>query len=93
MVIVFLFSKLGQAVEQRVCPFCKDVVETEIHFVMVCPVYEQYRTQMLNELSFDAVFTHLNTSEKFVRLMKQYYKEAATYIQKSWLLRQSKLFM
>ena len=59
--------------------------------MMVCPVYEQYRTQMLNELSFDAVFTHLNTSEKFVRLMKQYYKEAATYIQKSWLLRQSKL--
>jgi len=25
------------------CPFCKDIVETEAHFVLVCPAYDVIR--------------------------------------------------
>ena len=29
--------------EYRFCPFCKDVVENEIHFTLVCPCYHDLR--------------------------------------------------
>ena len=32
----------------RKCPFCKDVIEDECHFIISCPLYSEYRPDLLN---------------------------------------------
>ena len=31
----------------KLCPFCKSLRETEIHFLLVCPVYNELRTKLI----------------------------------------------
>ena len=33
--------------ELRFCPFCPQAVETEVHFLLLCPVYDLLRTEMM----------------------------------------------
>ena len=34
----------------RFCPFCKNCIEDELHFVMVCPVYKHQRNQLFKDI-------------------------------------------
>ena len=36
--------------ESRMCHFCKNEIEDELHFVYVCPVYSNHRKILLNEI-------------------------------------------
>ena len=38
----------GLRKEERFCPFCKNSVENETHFLLNCPTYESIRSSVLN---------------------------------------------
>ena len=37
--------------ESRMCQFCKNEIEDELHFVCVCPVYSNHRKILFNEIT------------------------------------------
>ena len=57
--------------EERFCPFCPNVVEDEVHFLVDCPVYSPPRNDdMTNYMLHKNPFFHLKSSkEKFFALM------------------------
>ena len=36
--------------ESRFCPFCRNMVETELHFLLLCPIYTVLRNKMLDHI-------------------------------------------
>ena len=57
--------------EERYCPHCPDSIETEEHFLIECPAYED-RVHLFNKVKNVAPqFTNLNSREKFIYLMTQ----------------------
>ena len=54
----------GVAVADRVCAECKGGVEDEMHLVLECPVYEQTRKAMLEQLSELGVRVHGESREE-----------------------------
>ena len=54
---------------ERVCPFCKDVVENETHVIISCPLYDDLRQQMIDYasvLNYD--FNDYTNEQKLVYL-------------------------
>ena len=82
----------GLKEEQRRCIFCADKVENEYHFIMECVMYNDLRKDMLNKLSQDCTFSTNNNEQKFAKLMRLYYKEAAEFVEKAWTIRQRNMF-
>ena len=37
--------------ERRFCPFCPNSVETEIHFLLLCPVYDLLRREVMGSIN------------------------------------------
>ena len=57
--------------EQRFCPFCPTIVESEIHFLTQCNAYTS-RNEFYSKIEKETPnFTHLNDQEKFIFLMTQ----------------------
>ena len=60
--------------ENRYCPFCKNCVEDEIHFLIKCPTYANYRKKLLDsvlnnndsDLSGEELFCFLMEDDKAV---------------------------
>ena len=51
--------------ENRLCPLCK-VVETEIHFLLECPMYECYRKELFSKIvSVDSYVKEVLPINKF----------------------------
>ncbi len=40
----------GLAFEERVCPYCKDLVEDESHMILYCPLYNNIRKCLFDYL-------------------------------------------
>ena len=61
--------------EERICPICKKAVEDEIHFLTLCPAYQEKRSTLfeylnkeyrisVNRMAPDDVFLLINPSSK-----------------------------
>ena len=56
-------------VDQRLCPFCKDLIENEIHVILKCPMYADIRSEMFQIASAnDSSFYNKTECDKFVYL-------------------------
>ena len=56
--------------ECRFCPFCRNLVETEAHFLLECPVYESLRSRMLEPIYSNKPYLLFYTNEeKFQHLL------------------------
>ena len=54
-------------IQLRVCPFCKDTIEDELHVVTQCPVYDDIRNDLYFRASaVDALFNDKPSCDKFV---------------------------
>lgn len=75
--------------EQRYCPFCQNKVETEIHFLTDCPVYNPMRTKLIAAVNLVNPFFKFYTKEqKFSHLLSNVnQKEISDFIYKSFELR------
>ena len=60
----------GLLENQRLCPFCKNKVETEQHFIMECKTFEIFRQKLFEDITeINDRFGLLDDTEKFVFLL------------------------
>ena len=60
--------------ENRFCPFCADKVEDEIHFLIICPTYNNLRGDILIDCTrLKPNFPYYSDTEKFMFLMSNEY--------------------
>ena len=58
--------------EHRYCPYCKDTVETETHFITECFEYRDERAFFFNSVqSVVPNFSYMNSQERFCFLLTQ----------------------
>ena len=79
--------------ESRMCHFCKNEIEDELHFVCVCPVYSNHRKILFNEiiLTYNN-FSNLDITEKFCFIMATGTKYVLNYVENAWNTRKSLLY-
>ena len=79
--------------ESRMCHFCKNEIEDQLHFVCVCPVYSNHRKILFNEiiLTFNN-FSNLDITEKFCFIMATGTKYVLDYVENAWNTRKSLLY-
>ena len=74
--------------ELRFCPFCKNSVESEIHFLVNCSIYEPIRSEILIPILNKRPSIYLTEKEKFQYLLsEEHIQIMPTYIQKCMDLR------
>ena len=56
--------------EMRFCPFCKDLVEDEIHFLMQCKTYKIFRKSLFAKYLKNPIFKNLDVSRQFTQLLE-----------------------
>ena len=75
----------GIAFEERLCQFCKSLVENEGHFLSICPLYVAesfkfyYSIIVRNEL-----FEPMKINIKFKYLMQQNSTDVLHFVDKAW---------
>ena len=74
----------------RFCPFCKNKVECEIHFITDCPTYTHLRENLYHEMdNEDSSFKYLPQKDKFIFILSNSDSEhVASYIHKCLELRE-----
>ena len=56
--------------EERKCPYCKNVVEDECHFITNCPLYSVSRIELVQEIKKTCLHYHEMTDiQKFIFIM------------------------
>lgn len=71
----------------RLCPFCKNQVEDEKHFLLKCPIYRFRQSRLSFALEKNLSFRFYTTDEKFHYLMTENHREVALFIFKAFELR------
>ena len=87
------FRKLN--VNERICELCcLNEIEDELHFLLRCPIYNNFRKTLMETcVNIYPSFKLLNDSDKLIWIMKNSCdKNLAKYLIKSWDLRKSKRF-
>ncbi len=79
----------GISVENRICPLCKNGIETELHFLFECNVYE--RGDFLHRTKIDT--NVMSNEHKLKVLMDKYQKETSVFVCNLWNQRQSKIIV
>ena len=75
--------------DQRYCAFCENIVETEIHFMLDCPLYDPMRTKLIEYVNRENLLFQFYTKEqKFAYLLsKADQRVIAEFIYKNFELR------
>lgn len=79
----------GIKVEDRTCPLCKNGVETEVHFLLECNMYD--RGDFLRDAEIDS--ETLSSGEILKILMAKLQKVTSSLVCELWNQRQSKLIV
>ena len=74
---------------KRLCPFCKNQVENEIHFIVSCPTYTALREPIFLEIQENVGnFESLSDREKFMYILAEPELAIGRYVQKTMELRE-----
>ena len=78
---------------ERLCKLCNmKICEDEIHFMLICPMYEHARQYLIKHvLKIYPCFNSLSSIEKLKLLMQHYQFQSLTYIKQAWDIRQQNL--
>ena len=80
--------------EMRICKLCNQECEDEIHFICVCPRYEQERNELFQQVGTgDPTFMLKNSQGQFVCLMTNYQYRLAKYLSVVWQKRKRFLYV
>jgi hypothetical protein len=80
--------------EERFCEICKTVVEDELHFILICPAYVEYRDIMSKGVIEKCVnYTTLGDQEKLKELMNNHSSKVIKFISRAWESRVKLLFV
>ena len=59
-----------EKLQNRLCPFCKNEVESEIHFLLECPTFSKIRANFLNPIiHLNPPFSNYPVEDKFIHLL------------------------
>lgn len=80
--------------EDRLCGLCElGEVENEIHFVLYCPVYDDFRNVLFSDLYFEKPeMFWLSDDDKMKWLFNSNVFKLATFVSKAWKRRQTCLY-
>ena len=79
--------------ENRLCPFCVNMPEDEIHFMCICPTYAVYREIMYDKISLNSSnFTLLDKENKFIYVMSCNDKCVLDFVDIVWSRRTTLLY-
>ena len=74
--------------EMRFCPFCRETVETEVHFLLNCPTYKFLRLKFLNPIyRINPGFNLFTEEQKFEYIMCTVDINLVNYVHSSFQLR------
>ncbi len=76
-------------VEQRFCPFCKDQVEDETHFIFVCPKYDCHRRSFLAAIP---LVENDSLADKLKYICNNCPRKLSKYLTNIWNLRRDSLY-
>ena len=79
--------------EDRTCELCNlNVCEDEVHFLCICPLYQQSRQRFFDHIrTFEPNFNLMGNSEKCI-LNKNHQTKLAKFIALIWETRKNYLF-
>ena len=82
-------------IEYRHCLFCDNLVESEIHYILHCPFYNEIRFELFNNVRKTYFyFDLLDDNDKIKRLMEDdIIKGTAIYLSKVFEKRQRSLYI
>ena len=81
----------GEPVEDRICSMCVlNVVETEKHFLLQCPYYNDQRNSLFVKIGYDANLFYFNDST-FIDIVNNFPRQTANFIHNCYNLRQKYL--
>ena len=73
-------------IENRVCPFCPTCIEDEMHFLIKCPAYTEYRKKLMDTIHYTlryhcilgsvSLFTFLMKSDNITHLTANFITQA-----------------
>ena len=76
---------------EKLCPFCKNLVENEIHFLLTCPTFSTHREQLIS-IATNTIpsFETFSTEKKIQALMTEntIIKTTAKYIRIAFEVRE-----
>ena len=68
-------------------------IEDEYHFLMVCPLYKDYRDNLFNSITCSVIsFNEMSNNDKFQYINKNHQKAFTKFLQNSWERRKGILF-
>ena len=74
--------------EMRVCPFCPNSVEDELHFILQCPTYTILRDKILTNLGeINPLLNLCSQEEKFKYIMRNINRDIALFVTNCFNLR------
>ena len=80
-------------VNQRMCFWCKDKIEDELHFVCQCKLYSQQRSKMYDSIKNTLInFDVLTEEDKFIKIVTSCSKFFYLYLDEAWKLRKMNVF-
>ena len=80
-------------VENRTCFSCLDKVEDEFHLLCECPVYNDIRVQLFQNISsLNPVFLNLDSFDKFIAICNAYQIDLGKFLVKAMDRRKDLLF-
>ena len=79
----------GISIENRICPLCKNGIETELHFLFDCNVSD--RGDFLQRTNIDS--NVMSNKVKLRVLMDGHQKETSAFVCNLWNQRQSKIIV
>ena len=84
----------NQPLDERMCEMCHlGKVESELHFLCECPLYNNYRDTLYGNVSiYYPNFQTLSQQSKFEYLMKYRWREVSKFIEHSWNVRRNKMY-
>ena len=79
----------GKPIEERLCSVCpQPVVETEEHFLLSCPLYNDIRAKHINQLITSYDWNNISNTDKLVYLFSDNFVNATSkMVNKSFLRR------
>ena len=73
---------------ERFCFYCKTLVENELHFVLICPLYTEERHSLINQVTLSHnMFDNLDEIQKLNILLNNFWKHTSKFLNKAWNIR------
>ena len=73
----------GIAIEERLCRFSKSLVEDEVHFLCICPLYVAERFKLYTSIiEINELFEPINTKFQYLKQLNS--TDVLRFVDKAW---------